>query len=69
MGKAKSYRQLEQLERFHAGCSERIAACRGERSQIVSALAPGQPVPAAEYQRRLGAYAATGEALPGPDAA
>lgn len=68
MGKAKSFRQLEQLERFHSGCSERIAACRGEPS-AVSALEPGEPVPAAEYRQRRDTYAATGEPLPGPDAA
>lgn len=67
MGKSKSYRQLEQLERFHAGCGERIAACRGEPSRIVSALEPGQPIPVPEYQQRRDTYATTGEPLPGPD--
>lgn len=69
MGKAKSYRQLEQLERFHAGCSERIAACRGTpaaQREIADLQAHFEadahltPEQMAEYRHRLAAYASSG---------
>lgn len=71
MAKAKSFRQLEQLERFHQGCSERIAACRGTpaaRAEIadlqahLDADAHITPEQLADYRRRIAIYARTGTA-------
>jgi hypothetical protein len=65
MGKAKSYRQLEALERFHAGCSERIAACRGtpaaqrEIADLQAHLDADRhltPAEFADYRHRLAEY-------------
>lgn len=71
MGKAKSYRQLEQLERFHAGCSERIAACRGtpaaqreiaDAQAFLDADAHLTPAQFAHYRQRIAEYARSGSA-------
>lgn len=71
MGKAKSYRQLEQLERFEKGCAERLAAMRGTpaaKQQIadlqahIDAEAHLTPAQFAAYRQRIAEYARSGAA-------
>ena len=62
VGKARSFRQLEQLERFQEGCSARVAAFRGtpaaraeiaDLARFLSADEHLSPEQLADYRRRL----------------
>lgn len=69
MGRAMSYRQLEQLERFEKGCAERLATMRGtpaakqqisDLQQHFEADAHLTPAQFADYRHRLAEYGRSG---------
>lgn len=69
MGRAKSYRQLEQLERFEKGCAERLVSLRGTpaaKQQIADLQAHFEadatltPAQFAAYRYRIAEYGRSG---------